>query len=95
MMIAAMVCALVALCLSLVSLSGASSPDASTEVADEVYQRILGEVRTELQPVYEDFGIKMGEASSFGELVRPLLGVQSAVSEGGGIENESPVTPDS
>ena len=46
-----------------------------------VYNRILYEFRQELEPVYKEFDIRLEDAKSFRELLRPLVSVSQNASK--------------
>lgn len=71
----ALICALPALCVSGVALRLAWT----APTADEVYNRILEEAWSEVEPVLTQFGLEATEPASFGELLQPFIGVDNAV----------------
>lgn len=73
----ALLAAVLALALAVYAASRtASAPDESA-IEKRVYQRIVSELRRELAPAYEDFGIHFErEPETVGELMRPLLSVE-------------------
>lgn len=77
---AALVVSVVSLAGSALILRDAQSHAASPEeVEQRVYDRLLGEVAAELEPVYRDFEIEINPTpTSFRELIKPLTGIRSA-----------------
>jgi hypothetical protein len=78
-----------ALVVSVVSLAGSvvifrdSQVNAvsTEEVSQRVYDRLLGEVAAELEPVYRDFELESPlHPKSFRELLNPMIGVWDAES---------------
>ena len=72
----AVVLALAACVMAAYAINIGKPSETAADVGDRVYQRIVAEVRAEVLPVYEDFGIEMPpDAASVRELLRPLLSV--------------------